>query len=136
MKRKMNKELKLKYVKLYADKDGETHLKEEEFTLAHADYSPPAPPIWVGPRTRATGTTVVAFPVGWYGDFHPAPKPQWMMIMSGSLEVEVSDGEKQTYHAGTIAFLDDRGSKGHISRNVGDEVAIVMVTEVEKLTTK
>ncbi|NIK93254.1 hypothetical protein GZ212_13915 [Mangrovimonas sp. CR14] len=122
---------KLKYTKLYADKEGETHFKEEEFIMNSKDYSPPAPPVWVAPRTRATGSTVVAFPIGWYGDFHPAPKPQWMMILKGSMEVEVSDGEKRTFLAGSIAFLDDLGSKGHISRSIGNEVSIVSVTEVE-----
>lgn len=122
---------KIKYWKLYADKDGETHLKEEEFVMKNTDYSPPAPPVWVAPRSRATGSTVVAFPVGWYGDYHPAPKPQWMIILKGTMEVEVSDGTKQIYPAGSFAFLDDKGSKGHISRNVGDEVAVVWVTEVD-----
>ena len=123
--------MKLKYVRLYADEHGETHLKEEEFIMNNADYAPPAPPLWVGPRSKATGTTVLAFPVGWFGDYHPVPRPQWMLIMSGAIEVEVSDGEKRTYPAGTITFLEDMNSKGHISRNASNEVAVVMVTEVE-----
>lgn len=127
------KEMKLKYVKIFADDNGETHFKDEEAIMTEAGYAPPAPPLWVGPQGKATGVTVVGFPPGWFGDFHPAPRAQWMMIMTGTIEVEVSDGEKRTYTAGTansIAFLDDVGSKGHISRNVGDELSIVMVAEV------
>ena len=41
-------ELKLKYLKVYADES-------------------------------ATGTVAIGFPPGWFGDFHPAPKHQWMI---------------------------------------------------------
>ena len=123
------KQMKLKYLRLYADDQGETHFDDDEVTMTEADYAPPAPPVWVGPRGKATGVTVIAFPPGWFGDFHPAPKAQWMMIMTGEIEVGVSDGEKRTYPAGTIAYLDDAGSKGHSSRNVSDELSIIMVAE-------
>jgi quercetin dioxygenase-like cupin family protein len=126
-------EMKLKYVKILADDSGETHFEDEELVMTEASYAPPAPPVWVGPQGKATGVTIVAFPPGWYGDFHPAPKAQWMMIMTGAIEVEVSDGEKRTFTAGTadsFAYLDDKGSKGHISRALGDELSIIAVTEV------
>lgn len=126
-----SKEMKLKYVRLYADDSGETHFKDEELIMSEAGYAPPAPPLWVGPQGKATGVTVIGFPPGWFGDLHPAPMAQWMMIMSGAIEVAVTDGEKRTYPAGTIAYLDDAGSKGHSSRTVGDELSIVMVAEVD-----
>ena len=125
------KEMRLKYVRLYGDDSGDTHFKDEELVMTEAGYAPPAPPLWVGPHEKATGVTVIGFPPGWFGDLHPAPRAQWMMIMSGSIEVAVTDGEKRTYPAGTIAFLDDVGSKGHSSRTVGDELSIVMVAEVD-----
>ena len=50
--------------------------------------------------------------------------------MSGTVEVGVSDGEKRMYGTGTIAYLDDAGSKGHSTRSVGDELSIIMVAEV------
>ena len=127
-------EVTFKYSKICADDSDETHFKDEEVDLTEADYAPPAPPVWVGPKGTATGVLVLVFPPGWYGDFHPAPKAQWMMVMTGSIEVEVSDGEKRTYTAGTpnfIAFVDDRGSKGHISRVVGDEPLVIGVIEVD-----
>ncbi|MEE4163523.1 MAG: hypothetical protein V2I25_13540 [Woeseiaceae bacterium] len=81
-----------------------------------------------------TGVTIVAFQAGWYGDLHPVPRPQWMMVMTGAVEVEVSDGQKRTFTAGTadsLAYLDYISSKGHITRAVGDELSIVMVAEVD-----
>jgi len=88
--------VKLNYVKIYADDHGETHFKDEELPMAFLDYAPPAPPLWVGPQGKATGVTVCGFPPAWYGDLHPAPKVEWIMLMTATIDVEVSDGEKRT----------------------------------------
>ncbi len=123
-------ELTLKYVKVYADENRETHFEDVEVPLKEADYAPPAPPIAVSSLGGATGTVAIGFPPGWFGDFHPAPKHQWMIITSGSLEIGVSDGEKRVLPAGTIAYLEESGSKGHSTRVIGEEQSILMVTEV------
>ena len=122
--------MNLKYVKIHADENGETHFQDMEIPLKDADFAPPAPPIAISPHQTATGTVAIGFPPGWYGDFHPAPKNQWMMIMSGTLEIGVSDGEKRTLSAGTIALVEEAGSKGHTTRAVGDVDSILMVTEL------
>jgi len=123
-------ELKLRYVEIYADDDEETHFRDVEVPLKDSDYAPLAPPIAVSPHQTATGTVAIGFPPGWFGDFHPAPKHQWMIITSGTLEIGVSDGEKRKLPPGTIAFLRETGSKGHSTRVIGDDVSILMVTEV------
>jgi hypothetical protein len=74
---------------------------------------------------NATGTVVVGFPPSRFGDFHPAPKHQWMVITSGTLEIGVSDGNKRTLPTGTIAFVEESGSKGHSTRVIGDEPSIL-----------
>ena len=122
--------MNLKYVRIYADENTETHFEDVEVPLTDADYAPPAPPIAVSPHQSATGTCAIGFPPGWFGDFHPAPKRQWMMIMSGTLEIGVSDGDIRTLPAGTIALLEEAGSKGHSTRVIGDKHAILMVTEL------
>jgi quercetin dioxygenase-like cupin family protein len=122
--------MNLKYVRVYADENRETHFQDMEVPLKDADFAPPAPPIAVSPHQNATGTCAIGFPPGWFGDFHPAPKHQWMMIMAGTLEIGVSDGEKRTLSAGTIAFVEETDSKGHTTRVIGDEDSILMVTEV------
>jgi len=73
----------------------------------------------------------LAFQAGWFGDFHPAPKRQWMIIVTGTLEIAVSDGEKWTLATGTVFFVEDAGSKGHSTRVIGDEPSYMMVIEVE-----
>ena len=122
--------MNLKYVKVHADENGETHFQDLEVPMQDADFAPPAPLIATSPHQTATGIVAIGFPPGWFGDFHPAPKNQWMMLMSGTLELFVSDGEKRTFPTGAIVFLDEAGSKGHTTRVIGDETAIIMVTQV------
>ena len=125
-----NKALTFKYVKIYGTEDGETHFEDVEEEMEYKDYAPPAPLISVTPHASATGTVVIGFPAGWSGGLHDAPKHQWMTMLSGSLEVSVTDGEKRTLVAGMVALALDAGSKGHRTRVVGDEDSFMMVTEV------
>ena len=96
--------MNLKYVKIYADENRETDFQYMDVPLKEADYAPPAPPIAISPHQNATGTCAIGFPPGWFGDFHPAPKHQWMMIMSGTLEIRVSDGEKRILLSSSTAL--------------------------------
>lgn len=120
----------LKYVRIYGDDNKETHFKDMEATMEEADFAPPAPLLYVSRHETAAGMLAIGFPPGWFGDFHPAPKPQWMIIVAGTLEIGVSDGEKRTLSVGTVAFLEEAGTKGHSTRVIGDEEVVIMVTQV------
>jgi hypothetical protein len=121
----------MKYVRVFADDEGVTHFEDLEPPMTMADYSPPAPPLRVSAHQSASGVIAIDFPAGWYGDFHPAPKRQWMIIVAGTLEIGVSDGEKRICPAGTVALVEDPGSKGHSTRVIGDEPSSLMVVEVD-----
>ena len=49
-------------------------------------------------------------------DWHPAPRRQFIFIMSGAMEITTSDGATRAFPAGSIVLADDRGSKGHQTR--------------------
>ena len=51
----------MKYVKIYADENRETHFLDMEAPLKNTDYAPPAPPIAVSPHQTATGTVAIGF---------------------------------------------------------------------------
>ena len=48
------------------------------------------------------------------------------------MTLRVTGGEKRVLPAGTIAFVEESGSKGHSTRVIGDETSILMVTEVNR----
>jgi len=111
----------LHYARVYSDSKGESHFADEEISFKLIDYSPPAPPVSVSERIDAEGIVFLSSPSGWFGDWHPAPRRQFIFVLSGELEVEVSDGEKRRFGPGSIFFVEDTVGKGHISRVVSPE---------------
>lgn len=45
-----------------------------------------------------------------------APRRQFVIVLSGELEVEVSDGEKRRFGSGGICLVEDTAGRGHVSR--------------------
>lgn len=47
---------------------------------------------------------------------HSAPAPQFIVVLDGVVEVEVSDGTKRRFGPSSIILMEDTGGKGHVSR--------------------
>ncbi|MEX2479284.1 MAG: cupin domain-containing protein [Gammaproteobacteria bacterium] len=115
----------IEVTRVYADDEGKTRFGEGALALAVTDYAPPAPSIAVSPRLPVTDLAIARLPVGWYGDWHPAPRRQYALMLSGAFEIETGDGEKRTFAAGSIFLLEDVAGQGHRTRVVGDEEVTV-----------
>jgi hypothetical protein len=57
-----------------------------------------------------------------YDDLHNAPEKQYVVLLDGGVEIEISTGEKRVFHSGEILLMEDTTGKGHRSRNVLPEV--------------
>lgn len=111
--------MKVGYTCLYADSGGESHFKDVEIEFQETDFAPPAMPLNVSSFSSATECGFVIAPPGWYGDWHPTPKRQFLFYLAGQAEVGVSDGEVRTFGPGDIVLVEDTAGKGHVSRVVG-----------------
>lgn len=76
-------------------------------------------------------------PVGWFGDSHENPKPQWIIPISGKWFVETMDGHRVKMGPGEISFggdqntkADDQGHQGHLSGTVGKEPAKLLIIQL------
>ena len=103
------------YARIFTDADGESHYSDEKLTFQLVDYAPPAPPISVTEAMAAENVSFISSPAGWYGDFHSAPQRQFVFVLVGELEVEVSDGEKRKFGPGDFVLVEDTWGKGHRS---------------------
>ena len=54
-------------------------------------------------------------------DWHPAPQRQFVIILSGSLEIGFEDGSRKVFGAGDARLVEDTTGKGHTTRVVGKE---------------
>jgi quercetin dioxygenase-like cupin family protein len=123
-------EVWMQYVRIFSDPAGETHFATIEVALHWADFAPPAPPVQLADFTPAVRSTFVAVPAGWEGDWHPAPRRQWFIMLAGTWEVTVSDGEVLRFMPGAAVLVEDTTGKGHITRIVGDEEARAAVVQL------
>ncbi len=112
----------IEYLRIFADSDGCSHFEPKNIGLESKDYAPPAPPLNTSAPEAAERSVFLELPVGWYGEWHPTPVRQWLIIMSGECEFEVGDGECRIRKAGDVVRLDDTTGKGHQTRVVGDVV--------------
>ena len=54
-------------------------------------------------------------------DFHNAPRRQFVVNLTGAVEIEVGDGTKRQLGAGSILLAEDTEGQGHISRSINGE---------------
>lgn len=104
----------MRYFRIYAGEDGESHFEDVDIILdsqsGGSDLSMLYP---------ATGVIFRRSPSDQHLDWHPAPRRQFVVTLSGEAEVEASDGEVRQIGPGTIMLAEDVTGKGHITRAVG-----------------
>ena len=120
----------MRYVRLKADKGGESHFEQVAVDLNEADYRPPAPVLFVSHSYRADGLQFIRLPAGWSGDSIHPPKAQFLICLKGHLEVTASDGEKRTFGPGDSIMMEDISGKGHRTRVKGTNECIAAVIPI------
>jgi hypothetical protein len=131
---------RVRYWHLWTDTEGVSHQQQcsmSEFELK--SMQPPAAPQWQGTRSSGRMSMLVTVqPVGWVGEWHENPKPQWIVPLSGRWFVESMDGTRVEMGAGEISFGGDQncreraGRLGHRSGTVGEEPAVLLVIQLDE----
>ena len=75
----------------------------------------------------AQSAMVTEMPEGLYQDWHPASRRQLLFVLSGTLEIETSDGTKHQCRSGEVFLADDVGTRGHRSRIIGGPARVLFV---------
>ena len=120
----------MKYLRLYADDNGESHFEDIKLKFQTVDFAPPSPPLDVSIFGEAENCSILRAEPGWKGDWHPAPFRQLHFYLLGEVEAEVSDGEKRRIQAGEFVLVEDRTGKGHKSRVIGDGHVVIAVVKL------
>lgn len=121
----------LSLVRVYSDSIGETHFEDIEIKLDESDFAPPAPPIFISNLQLSTKYGFLSVMPGWSSDWHPTPKRQYIIYLSGMIEAEVSDGEIRQFRPGSITLVEDTVGKGHKSRAIGNDQIIAVIIQLE-----
>ena len=100
--------------RLYTGSDGQSHV--ETIDLAKT-------PEW----TTGLATANITFrsqPPERFQDWHPAPRRQFVIILSGQLEIGLGDGSKHIFGPGDARLVEDTTGKGHTTATHGNEPCV------------
>jgi hypothetical protein len=114
-------------MRLYTDALGETHFVPLKIDFSLENYAPPAPPLETSQFQPALQTGYMRLAPGWFGDWHPVPRRQVQVFISGELEAAASDGSRIHAGPGTVVLVEDTTGKGHQSRVVGNAEVVILV---------
>jgi quercetin dioxygenase-like cupin family protein len=99
----------MKYARLYATPDGDSHFGNVEFKLdgPHSD------------EMKASSMFIRNMDVGFDAPWHTISHRYFMTFLQGELELTASDGEKRFFHPGDMLLIEDTTGKGHYGHNAG-----------------
>ena len=110
--------------RIYTGPDGESHFDDIE--IAVEDKGSP------GRRSepmKATGIIIIEQDIGYKRDWHNAPRRQFIIMLEGEGEIEISDGTRRRFRPGDILLAEDTTGRGHITRVVNNQPRkIILVT--------
>jgi hypothetical protein len=132
----------ISYANVWADDKGQTHVTKcvLKGLQLHA-FAPPAAPYLMGIAPEDIESIVFSvLPAGWFGDWHHAPGPQWVITLSGQWEVQTTDGSTLRQGLGEFQFNSDEsafattpgGHVGHTARLVGSVPNVRMIITLKK----
>ncbi len=125
------------YWHLWTDEAGVSHQAQCALTSFELKGVGPADPQWNDKQGTNPSTVVFTVqPVGWVGEWHENPAPQWIVVLSGRWWIESMDGTRIEQGAGEFSFGEDQncaeveGKRGHRSGTIGDIPAVLMTVQL------
>jgi len=103
----------MKIVRLYTGADGESHFEELDLPFEGAGGAEATM------LQAATGIVFRRAPAGHVQDWHPAPRRQYVITLSGQVEIEIGDGTVRRFGPGDVVLAEDLTGRGHITRVAG-----------------
>ncbi len=110
--------------RIYSDAEGESHFEDISIPLNDKGE------IGFLSDAQQAGTVIFRKVTAQYDyNFHNAPARQYIILLDGEIELEVSTGEKRIFTAGQVLLVEDTTGKGHRTKNITQaERASVFVT--------
>ena len=98
----MDREPSFTKVVLFTDRDGRAKFREERLALSEG-----TPQARLSALLAASGCQLRRSPVGFRSEFHCTPKPQWVFILGGEMQIGLQDGSSRVFGPGDHFFSAD-----------------------------
>jgi hypothetical protein len=87
---------------LFTDTDGRARFREEAIPLDEG-----TPQALLSKILPASGCQLRRSPVGFRSEWHCTPKPQWLFVLEGEMEIGLRDGTTRVFGPGEHFFSAD-----------------------------
>lgn len=115
---------------LYTDAQGMARFKDEPLALPEGTEA-----ARLSPLAASGGFQFRQSPVGFSSAFHCTTTPQWLVVLSGAMQIGLQDGTVRMFTPGQRFYSNDTLPEGatfdgklhgHCSRQVGDQPLVTM----------
>jgi hypothetical protein len=115
---------------LFTDTDGRARFKDVPLALGEGSAA-----ARLSALQASGGCQFRHSPVGFRSNFHCTTTPQWLVVLSGAMEIGLQDGSARVFTAGEYFYSDDTlpegavfdaALHGHCSRQVGDAPLVTL----------
>lgn len=101
----------MKFMRVYTGDDGESHVEELSSEFTDREDTRTA-------LQQANGIVFAQRADGSFIDFHPAPREQYVLYLTASVEIGLGDGTSTVMEPGDVLLANDTTGRGHTSRVV------------------
>lgn len=101
----------MKVTRIYSDSKGESRFEDVEIPLKNAGE--------IGRLSERFPASRIIFrenDADYDYDWHTAPARQYIIMLDGEIEIEVSSGDKRRFRGGDILLVEDVSGRGHKTR--------------------
>lgn len=115
---------------LYTGPDGRARFREKTLPLDAG-----SPQVSLSKIAQTSGIQWRESPVGFHSDVHVSGEPQWVFILSGTMEINLQDGTSRRFTAGEHFYSGDTLPEGavfdpdlhgHRSRQIGNQSLVTL----------
>lgn len=98
----------MRITRIYSDDSGQSRFEDIEIELSDSGD--------IGSLSKKHPVRNVIFRethASYDYDWHPAPERQYIVLLEGKIEIEVSTGEKRAFTGGDVLLVEDTKGRGH-----------------------
>ena len=119
----------MKITRLYTGEDGKSHFEDIKIPLENQGDTGR-----LSTLVPACGIIFRETPGDYHYKWHNAPQRQYIVMLEGSVEIEIGDGSKGLFHSGDILLAEDTTGQGHFSRAVEGKPRKSLFIPIEPLS--
>ena len=117
----------MKYTRLYADSDGETHFEDLDEEFQQSKMAANVPSVGLTTPIPATDIFFLQCNPDYADEYHVIPRRFMVMIVSGEMNTAVSDGEVRQFGPGDVFLCEDVTGSGHMNHVVSNSDCVMMM---------